>query len=41
MDAEYTLTIYNAITGEITTRPMTEEEIEAMPTTVDTLNKEP
>ena len=41
MKIEYTLTIYDAITGEITTRPMTEEEIKAMPVTIDTLNKEP
>ncbi len=31
MESEYTLTIHNAVTGEITTRPMTAEEIAEMP----------
>ena len=31
MEPEYTLTIHNAVTGEITTRPMTAQEIAEMP----------
>jgi len=31
MEPEYTLTIYNVETGEITTRPMTKDEIAEMP----------
>jgi hypothetical protein len=31
MEPEYTLTIHDATTGEITTRPMTAEEIAEMP----------
>jgi hypothetical protein len=31
MKIEYTLTIHDAVSGEITTRPMTAEEIAEMP----------
>jgi len=31
MEPEYTFTVHDASTGKVTTRPMTDEEIAAMP----------
>jgi hypothetical protein len=40
VDTDYILTIHDALTGEITTRPMTDEEIAQMPIGVDTFDNE-